>query len=476
MMHFRVALLLLLPIFTSPSNGECRFEDVVGVWNFFIGDVTPNSLPGSQIGLSCNKTDVSKYTNYTVELNYPNIAKDEFGNPGFWTLVDAHGIEVVIAGRKFIASFKIEAKGKIESSFCDQMETGETKNVAEHNWGCFSARKTTPVKPRNHVQPSFYEPPPKEVQLKAQMHFNSFYRSSLNADSTASIFNSYEDMIRMVGGRKSLTTWRPPSIEAPPKVKEAARWLPRTWDWRKAGKMRNVDYVGPAGNQKSCGSCFAFATLGMLEARLRILTKNHCQIQLSPQDVVECDHYNSGCEGGVPYVVGKYLEEVGATPEKYNSYKGGACKSKICPCSTPVNATRYFANNYQYVGGYYGGCSEEAMRISLVRNGPLVVTYKATDQFGNYYDNGFNGIWHCNSTTTRSSLPPYLQQYYPFEMSNHAVLLVGYGIDRYTKERYWIVRNSWGKNWGDGGFFRIARGTNECFIETGAMEAFPILS
>ena len=44
-------------------------------------------------------------------------------------------------------------------------------------------------------------------------------------------------------------------------------------------------------------------------------------------------------------------------------------------CSTPVNATRYFATNYQYVGGYYGGCSEEAMRISLVRNGPLVVSF-----------------------------------------------------------------------------------------------------
>ena len=83
-MPFRVAIFLLLPIFISPSNGECRFEDVVGVWNFFIGDVSTNTV-------GCNETNDSNHTKYTVELNYPDIAKDEFGNPGFWTLVDSAG-------------------------------------------------------------------------------------------------------------------------------------------------------------------------------------------------------------------------------------------------------------------------------------------------------------------------------------------------------------------------------------------------
>ena len=88
MTHCRVGLLLLLfPIFISPSYGgpfECRFEDVVGVWNFYISDVSTNTM-------GCVKNDDSNNTKYTVELSYPDIAKDEFGNPGYWTLVDGAG-------------------------------------------------------------------------------------------------------------------------------------------------------------------------------------------------------------------------------------------------------------------------------------------------------------------------------------------------------------------------------------------------
>merc|ERR1712050_164056 len=48
-------------------------------------------------------------------------------------------------------------------------------------------------------------------------------------------------------------------------------------------------------------------------------------------------------------------------------------------------------------------------------------------------------------------------------LGGHAVELVGWGMD--GSQKYWLVKNSWNEEWGDGGFFKIARGTNECGIE-----------
>ena len=61
----------------------------------------------------------------------------------------------------------------------------------------------------------------------------------------------------------------------------------------------------------------------------------------------------------------------------------------------------------------------------------------------------------------------------PFEVTNHAVLVVGYGEENDVK--YWIVKNSWGTSWGEDGYFRIRRGTDELGIESLAVYAVPYL-
>lgn len=62
----------------------------------------------------------------------------------------------------------------------------------------------------------------------------------------------------------------------------------------------------------------------------------------------------------------------------------------------------------------------------------------------------------------------------PFELTNHAVLLVGFGRCRRSGQKFWTVKNSWGAAWGEGGYFRIRRGGDECAIESIAVAATPI--
>ena len=74
--------------------------------------------------------------------------------------------------------------------------------------------------------------------------------------------------------------------------------------------------------------------------------------------------------------IGKYGEDFGMVSESENAYKG-----RDGACSTCKSATRYHATNYHYMGGYYGACTEQLMRLALVLNGPLTVSFQVFDDF-----------------------------------------------------------------------------------------------
>merc|ERR1711872_679735 len=180
-----------------------------------------------------------------------------------------------------------------------------------------------------------------------------------------------EEIEKMKGGHRSRIFHRPskPKSSLLTSKFEAGEVLPESFDWR---NVSGVNYVPQVRDQGSCGSCYAFSSMGMLEARLRIRTGNTRNFTLSPQDVVSCSPLSQGCEGGFPHLIaGRYGKDYGVVEEECNKYKGNDGQ-----CGTKSNCHRYYVSSYSYVGGYYGACSELEMKRALVRNGPLSVSFE----------------------------------------------------------------------------------------------------
>lgn len=272
------------------------------------------------------------------------------------------------------------------------------------------------------------------------------------------------EMLNMMGGAHGRVHSLPMAL---PNINgdSAADALPAQWDWR---DVNGVNYVGPVRNQGSCGSCYAFAAVGMLEARSNIALKlPQPSITLSPQSVVSCNPYSQGCRGGFPYLVGKFGEDFGIQLEQSFSYSGvddmqnPKCRDSIDPTST---ARVLRVKDYHYIGGFYGGCNEADMRMELYQNGPIVGTFDAQGDFQHYSSGIYHHIEETNGMTVNK-----------WEKTTHSVLIVGWG-EAQDGEKYWIIRNSYGPQWGEGGYIRFRRGTDECAMESMSVAATPIVS
>lgn len=150
--------------------------------------------------------------------------------------------------------------------------------------------------------------------------------------------------------------------------------------------------------------------------------------------------------------------------------------------NTYALADRLYVSRYDYVGGFYGACSESAMMKEL-QGGPLVVALNAPGDL--FYYGG--GIYHHNH---REEADYDVTPISRFEKTNHAVMLVGYGEERVNGQvvKYWKLKNSWGRQWGeprdpfkphlasgakDGGYFRLLRGQDILASESMAVVIDP---
>nr|XP_014282110.2 cathepsin L1-like [Halyomorpha halys] len=211
-------------------------------------------------------------------------------------------------------------------------------------------------------------------------------------------------------------------------------------DWRESGA------VTPVKNQGICSSCWAFSTTGAMEGQL--FRKTGKLVSLSEQQLVDCtiDYDNGGCRGGLMDNSFEYLKDVEGLESEDSYPYDRSCrydKNKVIP-GTQVKAYTDIKSK-----------DDEALRAAVATVGPVSIAVSAGNQHFMFYGGGvFNGDT-CNP-----------------EKLDHGILLVGYGSD--DGEDYWLVKNSWGPNWGEKGYMRLTRTKNNaCGISS--MASYPIL-
>jgi cathepsin C len=226
--------------------------------------------------------------------------------------------------------------------------------------------------------------------------------------------------------------------------------FPKSLDW---GDYNGKNYLEPVMDQADCGSCYAASATRMLTARHKITQNDTEALPWSISFPLFCSEYNQGCKGGYGFLLSKWSEDVGLLPAncmRYNTV--GTCKLE---CDLNKIGKRYRVANHRYVGSFYGGSNAQFLMEEL-QHGPIAVGLEPGEDFMYYAD----GIYKSSPVSNHTI--PFKDT--EWEQMDHGVLLVGYGEE--DGQKYWKIQNSWGPDWGEDGFFRIARGIDESAVET----------
>ena len=197
--------------------------------------------------------------------------------------------------------------------------------------------------------------------------------------------------------------------------------------------------VTPVKNQKTCGSCWSFSATGAMEGAHFLASGN--LVPLSEQQLVACSYSygDLGCMGGLMDNAFKYAETTAIDTEAQYPYTGwNSCST--CKLSTPGTVT---------VSSYYDVVANDPNQLKAAINlGPVSVAIQANQPVFQGYT---GGIITANCGTNL----------------DHGVLAVGYGIENGVE--FYLVKNSWGADWGEAGYVRIGieAGAGVCGIQSG---------
>jgi len=245
--------------------------------------------------------------------------------------------------------------------------------------------------------------------------------------------------------------------------------IPDNFDARE--KWPNCTSLKEIRDQGGCGSCWAFAATEAMTDRLCIATNGESKFRFSAENLVSCCGILSlcgfGCNGGFPSSAWRYWVSHGiVSGGAYDTHQG--CQSyEIAPCEHHTPGPRPNCTNGRTPkchkscdSGYkvpykqdlhfgsksYGVSSNvEQIQAEILMHGPVEAAMLVYDDLLLYK----SGVYHHVKG---------------FRLGGHAIKILGWGVE--DDMPYWLIANSWNYDWGDGGFFKIQRGRNECGIES----------
>lgn len=262
--------------------------------------------------------------------------------------------------------------------------------------------------------------------------------------------------------------------------------VPPSFNWKTFNKVTGVK------NQGIQGTGWAFAAVQAVESAQAI--KHKILVDLSVEQLIECNsnhdiekgYASCGMLGGWTYLAFEYMTHFGGLmtwkeypycqhinineinanedlcsscmPADYDTTICGDHNYIICNEDDMKRRSAMCSNKskivVQVIGYRHVSKDEDQIKNVLVEKGPLSAVINA--QFLRFQKSGILNVadHQCNARSL-----------------DHAVLIVGYGVENGLE--YWIVKNSWGSKWGEGGQFRIVRGQGKCGINQAVM--FPII-
>jgi len=215
--------------------------------------------------------------------------------------------------------------------------------------------------------------------------------------------------------------------------------LPQAFDWRPLGA------VTPVKNQGQCGSCWAFSTVENVESMwIRAGKATNTTLDLSPQQVVDCDQTDLGCNGGDPPTAYDYIIQAGGL----ESDKDYPYHAEDQNCQFQKSKVVAKISDWKYATT---GDDENTLQNNLVNVGPLSICVDAANWQD--YTSGVMTAWECAWVV----------------QLDHCVELIGY--DQTSSTPFWIVRNSWDTDWGENGYIRLTMFENTCGLAEEATTA-----